>query len=104
MARAMRQVGDVDKIRKYAGVFGVVRAVLSRMSFYGALLCMAASFFSLLISLSLIDLSIVIPASSSLTYLSTLIGAKFFLKEHVDLRRWIAGGVVMGGMILLAIE
>jgi drug/metabolite transporter (DMT)-like permease len=65
---------------------------------------MAASFFSLLIALSLIDLSIVIPAASSLTYLSTLVGAKLFLKEHVDLRRWIAGGVVMCGMILLAIE
>jgi multidrug transporter EmrE-like cation transporter len=104
MAKAMRRVGDVDAIRKKAGIFGVVRAILANGFFYAALFCMAASFFSLLIALSLIDLSIVIPAASSLTYLSTLVGAKLFLKEHVDLRRWIAGGVVMCGMILLAIE
>ncbi len=104
MARAMRQVGDVDLLRKQSGLAGVVRAVLSKMSFYGAMLCMTASFFSLLLALSLIDLSIVIPASSSLTFLSTLLGAKFFLREHVDRRRWIAGAVVTCGIILLAME
>lgn len=104
MARAMRQVGDVDLLRKQAGMLGVVRSVLAKASFYGAFLCMAASFFSLLIALSLIDLSIVIPASSSLTFLATLVGAKFYLKEHVDRRRWIAGVIVTCGIILLAME
>lgn len=104
MARAMRQVGDVDLLRKQAGMLGVVRSVLAKPSFYGAFLCMAASFFSLLIALSLIDLSIVIPASSSLTFLATLVGAKLYLKEHVDRRRWIAGIVVTCGIILLAME
>lgn len=104
MARAMRQVGDVDELRLDAGLFGVIRAVLTNASFYGAFLCMAISFFSLLVALSLIDLSIVIPASSSLTFLSTLLGAKFFLKEHVDRRRWIAGAIVACGILLLALE
>jgi drug/metabolite transporter (DMT)-like permease len=104
MARTMRKVGDVDLLRKQAGIVAIVRAVLTKASFYGALFCMAAGFFSLLIALSLIDLSIVIPASSSLTFLANLIGAKLFLKEHVDQRRWIAGGVVMCGVLLLAIQ
>jgi drug/metabolite transporter (DMT)-like permease len=104
MARAMRKVGDVDALHEKAGFFGVVRRVLARPSFYGAFLSMALSFFSLLISLSLIDLSIVIPASSSLTFLATLLGAKFFLKEHVDVKRWIAGAMVTCGIILLALE
>ena len=104
MARTMRKVGDVDLLRKQAGIVGIVRAVLAKASFYGALFCMASAFFSLLIALSLIDLSVVIPASSSLTFLSNLIGAKLFLKEHVDQRRWIAGAVVMCGMLLLAIQ
>ena len=104
MARAMRKVGDVDALRRQSGLLSVIRAILIRPSFYLAFLCMAASFFSLLISLSLIDLSIVIPASSSLTFLATLIGAKFFLKEHVDWRRWMAGAIVTCGIILLALE
>jgi drug/metabolite transporter (DMT)-like permease len=43
----------------------------------------------------------VIPAQSSLTFLANLLGAKFFLKEHVDQRRWIAGTIVMCGIVLL---
>jgi drug/metabolite transporter (DMT)-like permease len=102
MARAMRQVGDVAVLRKQAGLSGVVRTVLSKPSFYAAILCMAAGYFSLLAALSLIDLSVVIPATSSLGFLANLFGAKFFLKEHLDRRRWIAGAVVLCGIALLA--
>ena len=102
MARAMRQVGDVAVLLKRAGLWGVVRTVLSKPSFYDAILCMAAGSFSLLTALSLIDLSVVIPATSSLGFLANLIGAKFFLKEHLDRRRWIAGAVVLCGIVLLA--
>ncbi|HEX6466814.1 MAG TPA: hypothetical protein VFZ99_05885 [Terriglobales bacterium] len=104
MARTMRKVGDVDVIRKQRGIVGVVRAILTTPSFYGALACMAAAFFSLLTALSLIDLSLVIPAAASLTFLSNLTGAKFFLKERVDRTRWIAGLVVMCGVVLLAVK
>jgi drug/metabolite transporter (DMT)-like permease len=104
MARTMKKVGDVDLLRKQAGIFAIVRAVLAHVSFYGAIFCMASGFFSLLIALSWIDLSIVIPASSSLIFLSNLIGAKLFLKERVDQRRWIAGAVVMCGVLLVAIQ
>ncbi len=102
MARAMRKVGDVDELRRRSGILGVVRSVLTRPSFYSALTCMALGFFSLLAALSRIDLSIVIPATSSLNFLTNLLGAKFFLKEHLDRRRWIAGVVVMCGVTLLA--
>jgi drug/metabolite transporter (DMT)-like permease len=102
MARAMRKVGDVDELRRHSGILGVVRSVLTSPSFYSALTCMALGFFSLLAALSRIDLSIVIPATSSLNFLANLLGAKFFLKEHLDRRRWIAGLVVMGGVTLLA--
>jgi uncharacterized membrane protein len=101
MARTMRTIGDVDVLRRKAGILAVARAVLSSTTFYGALFCMAAGFYSLLTALSLGDLSFVVPAQSSLTFLSNLVGAKFFLKEHVDHRRWIAGTVVMCGIVLL---
>jgi len=100
-ARAMRRVGDFCELRRKFGILGVARAVLTEPWFYIGLSIMALSFFSLLTALSLIDLSIVIPASASLTFLSNLVGAKFFLKEHVSRRRWISGLLVLGGIMLL---
>ena len=100
-AKAMRRVGDFSELRRKRGILGVVRAVLTEPWFYVGLLAMALSFFSLLTALSLIDLSVVIPASASLTFLSNLLGAKFFLKEHISRRRWISGLLVLGGITLL---
>jgi len=100
-ARAMRRVGDVAQLRRQAGILGVARAVLTEPWFYLGLLAMALSFFGLLAALSLIDLSVVIPASASLTFLLNLLGAKFFLKEHVSRRRWLSGILVLGGIVLL---
>ena len=100
-ARAMRRVGDFSELRRKAGIFGVVRGVLTEPWFYLGLLAMALSFFALLAALSLIDLSVVVPASASLTFLLNLFGAQFFLKEHVSRRRWLSGMLVLGGIILL---
>jgi len=100
-ARAMRRVGDFAELRRRAGILGVARAVLTEPWFYLGLLAMALSFFGLLAALSLIDLSVVIPASASMTFLLNLLGAKFFLKEHVSRRRWISGILVLGGIVLL---
>jgi drug/metabolite transporter (DMT)-like permease len=100
-AKAMRRVGDFGELRRRAGIFGVARAVLTEPWFFIGLLAMALSFFALLAALSLIDLSVVIPASASLTFLLNLLGAKFFLKEHVSRRRWLSGMLVLGGIVLL---
>jgi drug/metabolite transporter (DMT)-like permease len=100
-AKAMRRVGDFGELRRRAGIFGVARAVLTEPWFFIGLLAMALSFFALLAALSLIELSVVIPASASLTFLLNLLGAKFFLKEHVSRRRWLSGMLVLGGIILL---
>ena len=100
-ATAMRRVGDFGEVRRRAGILGVIRAVLTEPWFYLGLLAMTLSFFSLLAALSFIDLSVVIPASASLTFLLNLFGAKFILKEHVSSRRWLSGMLVLGGIILL---
>ena len=100
-ATAMRRVGDFSELRRSAGIFGVVRAVLTEPWFFIGLLAMALSFFAMLAALSLIDLSIVIPASASMSFLLNLFGAKFILKEHVSKRRWLAGMLVLGGIVLL---
>jgi drug/metabolite transporter (DMT)-like permease len=100
-AKAMRRVGDFSELRRRSGTFGVVRAVLTEPWFYLGLLAMALGFFALLGALSVIDLSIVIPASASITFLLNLLGAKFILKEHVNRRRWLSGMLVLGGIVLL---
>ena len=100
-ARAMRRVGDFSQLRRKSGILGVAIAVLTEPWFYLGLLAMALSFFAMLAALSFIDLSVVIPASASLTFLLNLFGAQFFLKEHVSRRRWLSGILVLGGIILL---
>jgi len=100
-ARAMRRVGDFSQLRRRAGFFGVLRAVLTEPWYFLGLLAMTLSFFAMLAALSMIDLSIVIPASASMSFLLNLIGAKFILKEHVSKRRWISGMLVLGGILLL---
>lgn len=100
-ARAMREVGDFSELRRRSGISGVMISVLTEPWFYLSLLAMTLSFFVMLAALSFIDLSVVIPASASLTFLLNLLGAKFFLKEHVSRRRWLSGILVLGGIILL---
>jgi len=63
---------------------------------------MAIAFFSLLFGLSWADLSLVGPAAAALTFITNALAAKFFLKENVDRRRWIAAIFVGAGVALLA--
>jgi uncharacterized membrane protein len=63
---------------------------------------MAAAFFSLLFALSWGDVSLVAPASASLTFVGNAVAARMFLHERVDRRRWIAAGLVACGVALLA--
>ena len=101
-ASAMRRIGDLDEIRARSGFAGAVRAVITSWRFVSGVLCMALSFFSLLFALSHADLSLVAPASASLTFVSNAFAAKFFLHENVDRRRWFAVLFVCCGVALLA--
>ena len=100
-ASAMRQVGDLDLIKKQRGLFGAVRAVALNPRLVAGALSMALSFFALLFTLSHADVSLVAPASGSLTFVSNAAAAKLFLKEHVDRHRWIAASLVCVGVLLL---
>ncbi len=102
ISKAMTRVGDLDAIRARAGLLGAVKAVVSSPWLLGGIVCMAVSFFALLLALSGADLSLVAPATNSLTFVTTAIAAKFFLKENVDRRRWLAALFVCAGVALLA--
>lgn len=101
-ASAMRQVGDLDAIRKTRGLPGAIAAVISNGRFGLGVLCLALSFFSLLFAFSHRDLSLIGPAATSLTFVTNALAAKFFLKENVNRRRWTAAIFVCIGVALLA--
>jgi drug/metabolite transporter (DMT)-like permease len=101
ISAAMTRVGDLDEIRAREGLFGAIKAVITSPFLMGGIVFMAISFFALLFALSGADLSLVAPATNSLTFIATAIAAKFYLKENVDRRRWLAAIFVSAGVFLL---
>jgi drug/metabolite transporter (DMT)-like permease len=102
LARAMKQVGDVGVLLRQRGAWMVVRRTAGNPNFLLGIVAMAAAFFSLLFGLSWGPLSVVAPASASLTFIGNAFAAKIFLHEKVDRRRWIAAVLVAAGVALLA--
>jgi len=102
LARAMKRVGDVGELRRRAGLLAIAARILRTPVFFAGVLMMAVAFYSLLFALSWADVSLVGPASASLTFIGNAIAAKFFLHERVDRRRWIAALLVGGGVALVA--
>lgn len=102
LSRAMQQVGDVDELRKRSGLFAVIGRVLRNSHFVRGIGAMAVAFFSLLFALSWGDVSLVAPASASLTFVGNAAAAKLFLHERVDRRRWLAAALVACGVAFLA--
>jgi drug/metabolite transporter (DMT)-like permease len=101
-SRAMKEIGDLGVIRQSHGTWQTIRRVVTNSGFMVGLGFMAIGFFSLLITLSWGDVSIVGPASASLTFIANALAARVCLKENVDRRRWLAVILVAGGVALLA--
>ena len=103
ISNAMKRVGDVGPLYNKTGLRAVLRTIGGNGRLWLGVACMAGSFFSLLMALSWADVSLVGPASASLTFLSNAFFAKLFLHERVDRRRWIAALLVAGGVALVAV-
>ena len=102
LSRAMKRVGDVGELWRRAGLVTVAGRILRNPSFLLGIFMMAVAFYSLLFALSWEDVSLVAPASASLTFVANAIAARIFLHERVDHRRWMAALLVAGGVALLA--
>jgi drug/metabolite transporter (DMT)-like permease len=102
LSRAMKRIGDLGELRRRRGLVTVIGRILRSSSFLLGIVAMAVGFFSLLTGLSWGDLSLVAPASASLTFVANAIGAKFLLHEKVDHRRWTAALLVAAGVAFLA--
>jgi len=101
-AAAMKSIGDLDAIRARSGLKGAIRAVITCPLFFAGVFFLAIAFFSLLLALNHLNLSLVAPAAASLTLVTNAIAGKIFLKENVDRRRWAAAVLVCIGVYLLA--
>jgi drug/metabolite transporter (DMT)-like permease len=101
-AAAMKSIGDLDEIRAHSGLMGAIRAVITCPLFFAGVGFLALAFFSLLFSLNHLPVSLVAPASASLTLVTNAIAAKLFLHENVDRRRWTSAVLVCIGVYLLA--
>lgn len=101
-AAAMKSIGDLDMIRARSGLLGAIRAVVTCPLFFAGVAFLALSFFSLLFALNHLNLSLVAPASASLTLVTNAVAAKLFLHENVDRRRWTAALLVCVGVYFLA--
>jgi len=101
LSHAMKEVGDLGELRKRSGLAAVIGSVIRNRYFLLGVLAMTVAFYGLLFGLSWGDVSLVAPASASLTFVANAVAAKFFLHERVDHRRWIAALLVAGGVALL---
>jgi drug/metabolite transporter (DMT)-like permease len=102
LSYSMKRVGDVAEIWKNRGLLVVAGQILRTPTFFLGLLAMAVAFYSLLFGLSWGNLSLVVPASASLTFVANAIAARIFLHEQVGRRRWVAALLVAGGVLLMA--
>ena len=103
LSRAMRTIGDVGELWRRQRL-RVVKTIVTNPTFLLAVLFMATSFFALLAALSWADVSLVVPASTSLSYITNAFGANLFLRERVDRRRWMSAVLVCVGVAILARE
>jgi drug/metabolite transporter (DMT)-like permease len=95
-------VGDVHELFDRHGLQAVIVRVFQTPTFFLGIVAMAVAFYSLLFGLSWGNLSLVVPASASLTFVANAVAARIFLHEHVGRRRWIAAFLVAGGVVLMA--
>lgn len=102
MSAAMKSLGDLNKIREQRGVRGVMRAVLTCPLFFAGLVFLTLAFFTLLLALNRMPLSLVAPVCASLPLVVNAVAARFFLKENVDHRRWAAAVLVCIGVYMMA--
>jgi len=103
LSYSMKRVGDVGELWKRRGILAVVGRVLGTPAFALGLMAMGVAFYSLLFGLSWGNLSLVVPASASLTFVANAVSARIFLHERVGRRRWIAALLVAGGVVLMAV-
>lgn len=83
-----------------SGLGSTIAGLARRPHLVWAVFCMAVSFFSFMLLLSVADLSFAVPATAA-SYVVETVLARVLLKEQIDYRRWAGALLVAGGVALL---
>lgn len=102
VSKAMKQIGDLGELWKRFGLRGVAARMLKSGTLLAAVCAMGVAFYMMLFALSHADVSLVVPAGASLTFVTNAIAARLFLHENVDHRRWTAAVLVGIGVVLMS--
>jgi len=102
ISRAMKSVGEAQGFHP-AEIARVVLRALREPWLWAGVSLMALGFFALLGTLSLDNVSFVIPVTA-LEYVVAAFGSIFFLREHISPRRWAGLGVIVAGVILVILS
>ncbi len=100
VTHGMKQAGEIHDFRPFPFLQSLWNALRGGWLPSG-ILAMTVSFFSLMAVLSAADVSFVIPVTA-VTYVLNTLGARLFLKEQVNLRRWVGCVLVAVGVALVS--
>jgi drug/metabolite transporter (DMT)-like permease len=98
----MKRHGEVHDFGP-RGIRRLVSALMRNRYVVGGVAVSAVSFVSLLMLLSIADLSFAVPATAA-SYLVETVLAKFLLKEQITWKRWAGAWLVASGVALLAFQ
>jgi bacterial/archaeal transporter family protein len=100
IASGLRHLGEITSWkRKYLTSYG--EKMISNIPFLAGVFFMIISFIAFMIVLSWADVSLVVPATS-ISYVITTLGAKFYLKETISSLRWVGTAFVCLGVALIS--
>ncbi len=103
ISRAMKSIGDLHQLLGQRGLWAVITEVAKNGTLWLGITFMGLAFFALLFTLSWAEVSLVAPASASLTFITNAVAARTFLHEQVDRRRWTAAVLVAAGVALVSL-
>jgi drug/metabolite transporter (DMT)-like permease len=99
VSRAMKVVGEAPSLRPIEVAKVVLRALRVPWMWLGVGM-MALAFFSLLVALSIYNVSFVVPVTA-LSYVAGAFGGVVFLREHVGFHRWLGVLLISMGVLLV---
>jgi drug/metabolite transporter (DMT)-like permease len=101
VSRAMKVVGEAKSFRPMDIVNVILKALRVPWMWVGVGM-MAVAFFALLATLSIFNVSFVVPVTA-LSYIAGAFGGRAFLGERVSRQRWLGVMLVAIGVILVCL-
>ena len=100
IASGLRHLGEITSW-KARNLILYGKKVISNVPFLSGVFFLTVSLISFMIVLSWADVSLVVPATS-VSYVITTLGAKFYLKETISSLRWVGTAFVCLGVALIS--